>query len=84
VRGAFNPTTGETSAGVGFDFAKLEESKLNQIILEELDLLLQEHAKDYIWGVKAPYHRAANQYQISVLNHDILKEKGKHNDMACG
>jgi|3_EtaG_2_1085321.scaffolds.fasta_scaffold08301_6 uncharacterized protein YaaW (UPF0174 family) len=63
---------------------KITKSKLKQIIEEELEQLLQEHAKEYIWGVKAPYHRAANQYQISVLNHDILKEKGKHHDMACG
>ena len=62
----------------------ITKARLSQIILEELDLLLQEHAKEYIWGVKAPYHRAANQYQLSVLNHDILKEKGEHHDMACG
>ena len=62
----------------------ITKARLSQIILEELDLLLKEHAKEYIWGVKAPYHRAANQYQLSVLNHDILKEKGKYNDMACG
>lgn len=63
---------------------KLSKNKLKQIIQEELELLLQEHAAEYVWGVKAPYHRAANQYELSVLNNDILKEKGKNNvDMAC-
>ena len=91
AKGAYNPNTG---AGQGMLTANvpwsaltrehIKRSRLDQIILEEFDLLLQEHAKDYIWGVKAPYHRTANQYQISVLNHDILKEKGKYNDMACG
>lgn len=64
--------------------SKLEENRLDQIIQEEYEKLLQEHAKEYVWGVKAPYHRTANQYELSVLNHDILKEKGKHHDMACG
>mgnify|MGYP003111594820 CR=1 FL=1 len=27
---------------------------------------LNEHAKDYVWGVKAPYGRTANQYAIAV------------------
>jgi len=58
---------------------------LKRIIQEELESLLQEHAAEYIWGVKAPYHRTANQYELSILNYDILKEKGKQNaDMACG
>ena len=60
------------------------EEQLKQIIEEEMELLLQEHAAEYSWGVKAPYHRAANQYELSVLNDDILKQKGKHNvNMAC-
>ena len=65
-------------------YASLEENRLDQIIQEEYEKLLQERATEYVWGVKAPYHRTANQYELSVLNHDILKEKGKHHDMACG
>jgi len=69
---------------LGINESSLEENRLDQIIQEEYEKLLQEHAKEYVWGVKAPYHRTANQYELSVLNHDILKEKGKHHDMACG
>jgi len=43
IQGTYNPATGKTSAGVGFDLAKLEESKLNQIIQEELEQLLKDH-----------------------------------------
>tara|TARA_R110002074_G_scaffold151170_1_gene304722 strand:- start:805 stop:999 length:195 start_codon:yes stop_codon:yes gene_type:complete len=63
---------------------KISKNTLKMLIQEEYEKLLQEHAKEYVWGVKAPYHRTANQYELSVLNHDILKEKGKHHDMACG
>ena len=53
---------------------KISKNRLNQIIKEELEALLQEHAKEYVWGVKAPYHRTANQYQLSVLKYDLLKD----------
>ena len=74
-----------TGLSTGFRFEEnITRFQFDQIIRQELEQLLQEHAKEYVWGVKAPYHRTANQYELSVLNHDILKEKGKDHDMACG
>ena len=74
-----------TGLSTGFRFEEnITRFQFDQIIRQELEQLLQEHAKEYVWGVKAPYHRTANQYELSVLNHDVLEEKGKHHDMACG
>jgi len=53
---------------------KLTKQHLQRIINEEYEILLQEHAKDYIWGVKAPYGRAANQYMISILKKNLIAE----------
>lgn len=52
--------------------AKAMGTPLKEVIRQEFEKLLQEHAKEYVWGVKAPYSRAANQYQLSVLKHDLL------------
>ena len=73
VGATYDPSTGDTSYTGGVGLAKLmPENKLNQIIQEEYEKLLKEHAAEYVWGVKAPYHRAANQYELSVLKHDLL------------
>ena len=52
---------------------KMNKSQLKQIIEEEYEKLLQEHAAEYVWGVKAPYHRTANQYELSVLRQNLIK-----------
>ena len=48
------------------------EENLKRVVKEEYKKLLEEHAKDYVWGVKAPYGRAANQYKLSVLKKDLI------------
>ena len=44
------------------------EENLKRVVKEEYKKLLEEHAKDYVWGVKAPYGRAANQYELKTLH----------------
>jgi len=56
------------------DSEENNSDEYRRIIKEELNTLLKEHAKDYIWGVKAPYGRTANQYDLSVLKQDLLNE----------
>jgi len=51
----FMPTEGKT--------IKLTKSQFKQVIEEELGLILKEHAKNYVWGVKGP-GRVANQYSL--------------------
>jgi len=52
----------------------IDESKLKEIIKEEYNKLLKEHAAQYIWGVKAPYKRVANQYDLRRLSSEKLSK----------
>ena len=49
-------------------------SRLKKIILEEYNKLLKESAAQYIWGVKAPYNRVANQYYLRRLSSEKLRK----------
>jgi len=53
---------------------KLDENKLKEIIKEEYNKLLKESAAQYIWGVKAPYKRVANQYDLRRLSSEKLSK----------
>ena len=52
----------------------LDENKLKEIIKEEYNKLLKESAAQYIWGVKAPYNRVANQYDLRRLSSEKLSK----------
>jgi len=52
-------------------FESITKSKFKKILTEEYNELLKEHAAQYVWGVKAPYNRVANKYNL----HRIASEK---------
>jgi len=54
-----------TSESIGID-----KEELKEIILH----VLEEHAKDYVWGAKNP-GRIANQYKLKALKNQLLKDK---------
>ena len=57
--GGGNKPSKPAGASTGQDILKT----LEHVIKEELELVLLEHAKNYVWGVKGP-GRVANQYSL--------------------
>ena len=53
---------------------KISNSLLEKIILEEYNKLLKEHASQYVWGVKSPYNRVANKYNLHRMASDKLSK----------
>jgi hypothetical protein len=53
---------------------KIPDSRLKKIISEEYNKLLKEHAAQYVWGVKAPYSRVANQYNLHRMSSEKLSK----------
>jgi len=52
----------------------ISKSKLKEIIKEEYNKLLKEHAAQYVWGVKAPYNRVANKYNLHRMSSEKLSK----------
>ena len=53
---------------------KISNSRLKKIILEEYNKLLKEYAAQYVWGVKAPYNRVANKYNLHRISSEKLSK----------
>lgn len=49
---------------------EITKEELKEIILN----VLNEHAKDFVWGAKNP-DRIANQYELKTLKNQLLKDK---------
>jgi hypothetical protein len=52
----------------------ISKSKFKKIISEEYNKLLKEHAAQYVWGVKAPYNRVANKYNLHRMSSEKLSK----------
>ena len=69
----------QTLKNLGLDpgdlvFENISKSKFKKIILEEYNELLKESAAQYIWGVKAPYNRVANKYNLHRMSSEKLSK----------